>query len=71
MTTDYFRVPEVSCDHCVRAITKEVSKLPGVDQVVVDLADKSVRVNHAGKASTEDLIRAINEAGYEQVSVLV
>ena len=71
MTSYYFRVPDISCDHCVRAITKEVSTLPGVAQVVVDLADKSVRVNHDGNVSTEDVMRAINEAGYDEVAVLV
>lgn len=71
MTTDYFRVPRVSCQHCVRAITNEVRTLPGVEQVDVNVADKSVRVQHAGKVSTEELIRAINEAGFDEVSVLV
>lgn len=70
MTTDMFRVPGVSCDHCVRAITQEVSALPGVQQVVVDLADKSVRVNHEGKVGMKELIDAINEAGYDEVAVL-
>ena len=71
MTTDTFRVPGVSCDHCVRAITQEVSALPGVQQVVVDLADKSVRVNHEGRVSLQELIRAFQEAGYDEVAVLV
>jgi copper chaperone len=70
MTTDQFRVPGVSCDHCVRAITEEVSVLPGIQQVVVNLGDKSVQVNHEGKVSLDELIKAINEAGYDEVSVL-
>jgi copper ion binding protein len=70
MLTDQFRVPGVSCEHCVRAITEEVSMLPGVQQVVVNLDDKSVRVNHEGKVGLNELIRAINEAGYDEVSVL-
>jgi copper chaperone len=70
MTTDQFRVPGVSCDHCVRAITEEVSVLPGVQQVVVNLGDKSVQVNHEGKVSLDELIKAINEAGYDEVAVL-
>lgn len=70
MATDQFRVPGVSCEHCVRAITEEVSVLPGVQQVVVDLGDKSVRVNHEGKVGLNELIKAINEAGYDEVSVL-
>jgi copper chaperone CopZ len=70
MTTDQFRVPGVSCDHCARAITEEVSVLPGVQQVVVNLGDKSVRINHEGKVGLNELIKAINEAGYDEVSVL-
>jgi copper chaperone CopZ len=70
MTTDIFRVPAVSCEHCVRAITEEVSALPGVQQVVVDLADKSVRVNHEGKVGLDAVIQAIREAGYDEVAVL-
>ena len=70
MTIDQFRVPGVSCDHCVRAITEEVSVLPGVQQVVVNLGDKSVRVNHEGKVGLNELIKAINEAGYDEVAVL-
>ena len=70
MITDQFRVPGVSCDHCVRAITQEVSTLPGVQQVVVNLDDKSVRVNHEGKVGVSELIEAIHEAGYDEVAVL-
>ena len=70
MTTDQFLVPGISCDHCVRAITQEVSTLPGVRQVVVSLGDKSVRVDHEGKVGAGDLIKAINEAGYDEVAVL-
>ena len=70
MTTDQFRVPGVSCEHCVRAITEEVSGLPGVQQVVVNLDDKSVQVNHEGKVGLNELIKAINEAWYDEVSVL-
>lgn len=70
MTVDQFRVPEISCEHCVRAITSEVSALPGVQQVLVNLTDKSVRVEHAGTVSAEDIVHAINEAGYDEVGVL-
>jgi len=70
MTTDRFLVPGVSCAHCVRAITDEVSALPGVQQVVVNLEDKSVKIDHEGKVGLNTLIQAINEAGYDEVSVL-
>lgn len=70
MAVEQFRVPEISCGHCVQMITKEVSAVPGVQQVAVNLNDKSVRVDHDGKVSVETLIHAINEAGYDEVAVL-
>ncbi|MGQ9547455.1 MAG: heavy-metal-associated domain-containing protein [Roseiflexus sp.] len=71
MTSDLFYVPAISCQHCVNAITKAVRALPGVQQVVVNLGDKSVRVDHDRRVAVDDLIRAINDAGYDEVSVLV
>lgn len=71
MSSDQFRVPAISCQHCVNAITKEVKALSGVEQVVVSLSDKSVRVDHDQRVTVDDLIRAINEAGYDEVAVLV
>jgi copper chaperone CopZ len=56
-------VPDMSCDHCVRAITAEVSCVPGVESVDVRLAAKTVRVS--GTASEAAVREAIAEAGYE------
>ncbi|HMO56794.1 MAG TPA: copper ion binding protein [Roseiflexaceae bacterium] len=70
MSTDIFRVAEISCQHCVNAITKEVGAITGVQQVVVNLSDKSVRVEHDASVDLRTLIAAINEAGYDDVAVL-
>ncbi len=56
-------VPDISCDHCVRAITGEVSQVPGVRAVDVRIATKTVTVT--GTASEGDVRAAIAEAGYE------
>lgn len=63
MTTRTFSVPTISCDHCVNAITGEVTKLAGVDDVTVDLETKTVTV--VGAASEQDIVAAIDEAGYD------
>jgi copper chaperone CopZ len=56
-------VPDMSCDHCVRAISSEVAVVPGVETVDVQLAAKTVRVTGA---ASEDAIRAaVVEAGYQ------
>ena len=56
-------VPDMSCDHCVRAITGEVSCVDGVQHVDVQLTTKTVRVT--GPASEAAVREAIAEAGYE------
>jgi copper chaperone len=70
MTTERFQVPEVSCQHCVNAITKEVSALAGVQRVQVNLDDKTVVVEHGEQVATDQIVAAINEAGYDEVTQL-
>jgi copper chaperone CopZ len=62
MSTRTYAVPEISCDHCVNAITGEVTKLTGIDDVAIDIATKTVTV--VGDAPDADIVAAIDEAGY-------
>lgn len=70
MTTEQFRVPDISCQHCVAAITTQVSALSGVKMVEVNLDDKRVTVEHAPEVTTAQIVAAINEAGYDEVAQL-
>jgi copper chaperone CopZ len=59
-----FVVPGMHCGHCESAVREEVSAVPGVESVDVDLATKRVEV--AGALLDDAAIRAaIEEAGYE------
>ncbi|HEY0739044.1 MAG TPA: heavy metal-associated domain-containing protein [Herpetosiphonaceae bacterium] len=69
MTKD-FNVPSISCQHCVNAITKEVTGISGVQNVKVDLGTKRVSVQADESVSPETIVNAINEAGYDDVTVL-
>jgi copper chaperone CopZ len=52
------------CDHCEAAVRDEVSAVPGVESVEVELETK--RVDVAGAPLDDAAIRAaIEEAGYE------
>lgn len=62
MTTRTYSVPDISCEHCVNAITGEVSKVAAVDEVAVDIESKTVTV--VGEAPDADIVAAIDEAGY-------
>ena len=63
MSTRTYAVDGMTCQHCVNAVTGEVTQVAGVDDVTVDLAAKTVTV--AGEALDDAAIRAaIDEAGY-------
>jgi len=58
-----FKVPEMSCAHCVGAITQAVHQAIPAAQVQADLASRLVKVDHAPDA--EPVRAAIIDAGYE------
>jgi copper chaperone CopZ len=61
--TRIYEVPEISCDHCKRAIEGEVSQVPGVSSVEVTVATRMVRVD--GSADDAQIRVAIQAAGFE------
>lgn len=63
-------VPEMSCQHCVNSISGEVSQVQGVRNVAIDLGTKHVRVDADETVTTEAVVEAVNEAGYDEVTVL-
>lgn len=63
--TNTYTVTGMTCAHCVQAVTGELSALPGVDDVQIDLASGAVTVTSEAPL-TEDAVRAaVDEAGYE------
>lgn len=66
MSERVFTVEGMTCDHCVQAVTREVSAIPGVISASVDLAAKQLTV--AGDAADTDIADAVAEAGYTLVS---
>lgn len=68
MSVRQYSVPDVSCEHCVSAITGELTKIEGVRDVRVDLEAKTVTVD-ASESVPEDKIReGIDEAGFDIAS---
>ena len=64
MATVTYRVPDMSCDHCTRAVASAVQTVAGVASVDVDLESKVVTVD--GDPLDDGAIRAaIEDAGYE------
>ena len=67
MASKTFRVPNISCMHCVRRITQALSALPGVQDVRADVATKQVVVVYDGEGTLDKVRAALNEIGYPPV----
>ncbi len=66
MTTQTFAVTGMTCQHCVGAVTEELTALPGVTDVAVVLEPEgasTVTVSGATALSDEQVLAALDEAG--------
>ena len=66
-TTTTFGVDGMTCGHCVSAVTSELSALPGVQGVVIQLAvggSSTVSVTSDTALSDSAVNDAVVEAGY-------
>jgi len=65
--TSTYTVTGMTCGHCVRSVTEEVSEVPGVTAVDVDLASGRVTVSGDRPADDAAVRAAVAEAGYRVV----
>jgi len=63
--TTTYSVSGMTCDHCVSAVTTELTGLPGVRDVRVELAVGLVTVDSDAPLSPDEVRDAVDEAGYE------
>lgn len=66
-TVTSYAVSGMSCQHCIDAVTAEVGRLSGVDQVDVDLAAGSVTVTSHDPLDLAEVTAAVDEAGFDLV----
>jgi copper chaperone CopZ len=62
-----FIVTGMTCAHCQRAVTEEISAVDGVESVSVDLATGTVTVTASCPVDRTDIAAAVDEAGYSLV----
>lgn len=55
-------IPDMTCGHCVRAITQAVTAADPAAKVQVDLATRQVQVETT--ASRDAVVASLTEAGY-------
>lgn len=66
MKEEVFRVLGMSCQGCVRSVSRALVALDGVEEVEVSLEEGAARVLYVPERTSADAIRAaIVEAGFE------
>lgn len=64
--TTLLKVVGMSCDHCKRAVTQALARVPGVSGVEVSLEKGTATVRHDPARATMDALRhAVQEEGYD------
>ncbi len=62
-----YTVEGMTCEHCVKSVTEELSEVPGVTGVEVDLPTGRVTVASAEPVADAAVRAAVAEAGYQVV----
>jgi len=69
MEKTIIKVDGMSCEHCVKAVKTAVSALSGVNNVAVDLKNKTATVEYdADKISLDKIKSEIEEQGYDVIA---
>jgi copper chaperone CopZ len=62
-----FSVRGMTCAHCERAVTTEISNVGGVESVTVDVVTGTVTVTASRPVDRADIETAVDAAGYALV----
>jgi copper chaperone len=70
MATTVLNVPDISCEHCERTITKALTPVEGVRIVQVDIPTRQVRVEYdEAHVSVDQMKNVLQEEDYPVQSV--
>jgi copper chaperone CopZ len=62
--TETYTVSGMTCEHCVQGITGELTRLPGIRDVRVDLPTGAVTLRSDGQVPFDEVRAAVEEAGF-------
>lgn len=62
--TFYLTISGMTCDKCSQAVQSALSEITGVSSVTISMPDRATVVANS-EVSAEDLIKAVQTAGYE------
>ena len=58
----------MSCGHCATSVREEITEIPGVRAVVVDLASGHVTIDSDSVVEADAIRTAVEDAGYQLAS---
>lgn len=64
MSVQTYEVPNISCEHCVRTIEREVKELAGVKSISADEKSKTVTVEFDNESIVPQFKSLMEEIGY-------
>ena len=67
MTATTYEVKGMTCGHCVRSVTEEITEVDGVSSVDVSLEEGTAVVT--GEADPDAVTAAVVEAGYQVAGI--
>ena len=59
-----FSITGMTCDGCVRSVQNVIQRIPGVQKADVRLKDQEADVDTNADVSPEEVIQAVQGAGY-------
>ncbi|QNN51837.1 heavy-metal-associated domain-containing protein [Nocardioides mesophilus] len=62
-----FSVAGMTCANCARAVTEEISSIPGVAAVLIEPASSTVTVTASRQLDRADIAAAVEAAGHALV----
>jgi copper chaperone CopZ len=64
MTSSTYTVRGMTCDHCAGSVTSEVTKIPGVTDISVDVKAGRLTIVSDEPVPASAVEEAVEEAGY-------
>jgi copper chaperone len=64
MTSSTYTVRGMTCDHCAGSVTSEVTKIPGISDISVDVKAGRLTIVSDEPVPASAVEEAVEEAGY-------
>jgi copper chaperone len=64
MSTVTYKIPNISCGHCVHTIKMEIGELAGVKTVEASADTKMVTISFESPATESEIVKVLKEINY-------